>query len=334
MTEPNYSKPLAEIPSAPAALQACRECPWRKSNLNTTNDECGVGEHKFSTDMMVAQWKETAEEGSGIMCHLTTPGYYPFDEERAEAGLKRPQLFKGESHRGCSGQLQVVRRELDKIDAHETHADYLEENPAGLTEPAARQFRSRDIRWPEESVDVMDPSELVDTKSWAWRLGRHGVVDMRNAAEVIDPKQAVCDCRLCVEHEDFHPAAEVVLSTGQSVRVDREVAGIVGAFAAAGVKTSASCADIGPLMGELDMTSYLLERDHPAGHVNYSTPIREGGAFVRFSRATTAGKAIADHLTRYYTVDAHGMVAQVTFPVAHAARVEKFIRTASARVRW
>lgn len=336
MTEQS-NPPLSEVPVADPALKSCRECPWRRENLNTTNEACTPGERKFSTEMMAMEWKDTAEGGLAFRCHLTTPDYYPHDEERASEGLGKPSLFKGEAHRPCAGNLQVIANELEKIKAADSHADYLRENPAGLTEASASRFKAlkaadSGMRWPAPSDDVWDPSEVVDPRSTAWRLGRRGVADMQNTTEVLDPAQAKCDCTFCTEHETVHEAVTVTLANGTTARVDRRIALVVMAFAAAGVNTSASCEDIGPAMLKLDKLSYMFARDHPLSTVNYQTPIREGGAFVRFAR-TGLGEVIAEQLARYFTVDRHEMVAQVTFPLSEVEKAAFIIRFVAAQVK-
>lgn len=338
MTEPNYAKPLTEIPLAPAALQACAECPWRASNLDVLAEK--RADNTFNRDKLAGHWKELVEEGSTCRCHVTTPGYYHHDEHTAEAGLKAPRMFKGDGHRQCAGQLAMIRNELQKMVAYPSHAEYIAANPAGLTaDVAAGYFRLLEdpdsvdgFRWPAEDVDdVLDPVELVDTQSWAWRMGRHEAADFRNTLLATMPALAACDCRFCSRHEQIHPAEPVTLADGSVVHIDRAIAPVVAEFTAAGVMTLGSCENFGPAVRELDLHAYLTLRDTPDGHVNYSTTLREGGAFVRFVQGDQRGKLLAALLSRYYSVDAHGSTAHVTFPLEDAEKVCLIIRTAAEK---
>lgn len=339
MTEPNYAKPLTEIPAAPAALQPCAECPCRASNLDVL--DARRDDDLFSRELDTVRWKRVVEDGATIRCHLTTPGYYPYNEVDEAAGFKRPRMFKGEGHRQCAGQLAMIRNELRKTEQYATHADYLAENPTGLTEPVAEQFRGIladsssapvPFRWPAEDVeDVMDPADLVDLDSLLWKRSQHWAGNFSNIIELIMPKFAACDCRFCSQHEQIHAGESVTLANGSSVVVDRGVAGVVAAFGAAGIITSESCEDFGPALREFDVTEFLALRDDPAGIVNYSRPLREGGAFVRFSSSTKAGKVVTILLGKYYGMDEHGMVAQVTFPLSEAWRVERIIRVVAEK---
>ncbi|MFC0248743.1 hypothetical protein ACFFIO_09540 [Citricoccus parietis] len=340
MTEPNYEKPMKEIPLAPAALQACADCPWKKSNLDTMDarrDDTVFDRH-HATDF----WRDLAQNGATCRCHLTTPGYYPHDETDEAEGFKRPHKFKGEAHRQCAGQLAIVRNELRKLDQYATHAEYLEANPAGLTEPIAEHFRGIledpgsapiPFRWPAQKVDdvVLDPAEFVDLGSNEWKRGRHWAADMLNILQLTDPSLAACDCRFCSQHEQIHPAEQVTLAGGSVVLIDKGIAGVVAAFNDAGILTSASCEALAPAMYEFDRAGFHTLRDGPSGKVNYSRPLLEGGAFVRFSSRTKAGKLAAMVLGKFYGVDQAGTVAQVTFPLEDAENVCLIVRTAAKK---
>ena len=141
--------------------------------------------------------------------------------------------------------------------------------------------------------------------------------------------RAACDCKFCARHHTIHATKPVTLKDGTTVDIDAGVAPVVAAFAAADVNTSESCEDFGPALRELDLNAYLLLRDNPAGDVNHSRTIREGGAFVRFSSATPAGERIAARLRERYSLDSGGIVNQVTFPLSEAGNVERIVRAAA-----
>lgn len=336
---PDYSRPLKDIPLAPAALQACKECPWRASSLDALDEK--RNDPTFSRPNMTVKWKALVENGATCRCHLTTPGYYHHDEALHDAGFKEPREFKGDGHRQCAGQLAMVRNELGKLDEYATHADYLADNPTGLTEPVAEHFRAIledpssapvPFRWPaEDATDVLDPAHLVDLDSIWWKRDENWAVNMKNSIELIRPELAACDCRFCAQHEQIHAGESVRLADGSSVVVDRGVACVVAAFGAAGINTSASCENFGTALRQFDLTAFLALRDSPAGGVNYSRPLTEGGAFVRFSSHTKSGQLAAAQLDKFYSVDQHGAVAQVTFPLQDARKVSLIIRTAAEK---
>lgn len=338
---PDIAPLLSETPLAPAALSACADCPWKKTNLDTMDEK--RDDSIFDRHHGTVWWKELVEDGSTCRCHLTAPEYYPHDETHEAAGFKRPQMFKGESHRQCAGQLAMIRNELRKLDQYATHADYLAAHPAGLTESVAQQFRGIledpssapiPFRWPAEKVDdvVLDPAEFVDLDSNEWKRGRDWAANMLNIMQLIEPSLAACDCRFCSEHDQIHPAAPVTLTDGSVVQIDKGIAGVVAAFNDAGILTSASCEDLMNAMYEFDRPGFHTLRDSPSGGVNYSRPLTEGGAFVRFSSRTKAGKLAATLLDKIYGFDQHGTVAQVTFPLEEAEKVSLIIRKVAEKV--
>ena len=338
MLTDQYDRPLSEITPAPAALKACAECPWRASTR--ADLEARRTDTTFSRGNLTQHWKSLVEDGSTCACHLTTPGYYEFTAENAEAGLKEPRRFKGEQHRQCAGQLVMVRRELEKMVTYDSHADYITANPTGLTAEVAAKFyrlwedptRSAPaFRWPQDDGDVLDPADLVDTSSMEWTMDRHTAADVCNVMELMVPSLALCECRFCSQHEQIHEAEEVTLHEGTAVMVDRGVAPVVQAFAAAGVATSGSCEDFAPAIREMDLHSFLILRDTPSGHVNYSTPLTVGGAFVRFSCRSDAGQAVASALAERWPVDRHATVAQVTFPATDAEKVASIITSTTEK---
>ncbi|MCV7494637.1 hypothetical protein M3D62_010655 [Micrococcus luteus] len=334
---PDYSRPLQSIPLAAGALKACAECPWRASNLGKL--DANRDDATFSRESLTEHWKRLTTEGATCRCHMTTPGYYHHDESLNERGWKEPRMFKGDGHRQCAGQLAMVRREVEKMLTYPDHAAYIRENPTGLQKRQAGRFlrllldpESAPVpfRWPAEDVDdVLDPADLVDLNGWEWSVGRDLSVNMRNLIEIMNPQLAACDCKFCARHHTIHATKPVTLKDGTTVDIDAGVAPVVAAFAAADVNTSESCEDFGPALRELDLNAYLLLRDNPAGDVNHSRTIREGGAFVRFSSATPAGERIAARLRERYSLDSGGIVNQVTFPLSEAGNVERIVRAAA-----
>lgn len=341
MTEQATNKPLREIPLAPGALKACAECPWRASNIHTLDTK--RDDDTFSRDNMTQHWKNLVEQGSTCSCHLTTPGYYYHDEKLETAGFKKPQRFKGEGHRQCAGQLAVVRKELYKLAKYESHASYLEANPTGLTAPVAAHFlrilkdpqsAPVDFRWPAENVDdVMDPADLVDTESLAWTFNRHGAADMRNVMEVLMPSLGACNCAFCSRHEELCPAAPVNLADGTVINVDKRLTRVMTAFAAAGVNTSQSCQNFKTALSSVDLGGFLELRDMPAGHINYSTPLKQGGAYVRFGTHQPLGKQVADALRNLpgVTLEEHGIVAQISFSIISTDDISEAIIAVAKR---
>ena len=341
MTEQSTTTPRHEIPLAPAALKACAECPWRASNIHTLDAK--RDDDTFSKDNMTQHWKSLVEQATTCTCHLTTPGYYYHDEKLEEAGFKKPRRFKGEGHRQCAGQLAVVRNELYKLAKYESHASYLKANPTGLTEPVAVHFMRilkdpqaapMDFRWPAESVDdVMDPADLVDTESLAWTFNREGAADMQNLTEVLMPSLGACKCGFCSRHEEICPSAPVTLADGTVINVDQKISRIIAAFAALGVNTSASCANFKTALKSVDLTAFLELRDRPAGHINYSTPLKNGGAFVRFGTHQPLGKQVTDALRNLpgVTLEEHGIVAQISFQLIHTDDIERALLAVAMR---
>lgn len=340
MTEPNHDKPLTDVPLAPAALQPCAECPCRASSLDTL--DARRDDDLFSRAQDTGRWKRVVEDGATIRCHLTTPGYHHHDEANEAAGFKAPRMFKGDGHRQCAGQLAMIRNELRKAEQYTTHAEYLAAHPTGLSEPVAEQFRGilddpssapAPFRWPAEDLDdVLDPADLVDLDSDEWKRDGDWAADMLNIMQMVMPSLAACECRFCAQHEQIHAGESVTLADGSSVTVDRGVVGVVAALNDAGILTSASCEAFGPALREFDLPAFLTLRDTPSGGVNYSRPLMDGGAFVRFSARTNAGKLAAMLLGKFYGVDQHGTVAQVTFPLEDAQKVCLIVRTAAEKV--
>lgn len=294
-TDDNRS--LDEIPAAPAALQACRECPWRASNLDALDAK--RNDPTFSRENLTGHWKSLTTDGATCPCHLATPGYYHHDDTAAEAGLKAPRMFKGEGHRQCAGQLAMVRNELRKLVTYPSHAAYLEANPTGLTEAVATRYgkllkdpSSVDgFRWPAEDVDdVMDPADLVDIPSLGWKMTRHELADFQLVMQAVMPSLAACDCRFCSQHEQIHAAVPVELADGSVMQIDKAVAGVVREFAAFGVMTLASCEDFGPPLKEMDLNAFLTLRDTPSGHVR-TTPRRSVRAVHSFGSFRTTPEA-------------------------------------------
>lgn len=323
-TELNLTEPAAPpagqacrlddgLPRIPAAAQACRECPFRRSN--TDREHYG---NQYSTEEFTRLWRAIAVEGKLFECHLTDTDH-PVPPESQAMGYKKPVDIG--ARRECAGSVALIRREIRLAMAYNEHADYIRDRPTGLSEQAFRHLQLRlqgelepAVRFaadPGES-DVADPADRIETSSWEWMFSTEGNADMLLVVQDLLGK--ACDCPVCAGHTTVHRSLPLALPDGGMVEVDQELHSLLTLLVEAGIRTTDSCINITDALERLWPERLPLLRQS-IGSMNYSSMVESRAAHIRYNNESPAAQAYTALASQLPAIEVSGVgpVTQLVF---------------------
>lgn len=308
---------INDLPKKPAATRMCGECPWRASNADRPHPD-----GDYDRDNSSRRWHSVAVEGDFFGCHLLDGDHQGLSVAEREAGYKQPADIG--ARRECAGAVAMIQRELRIAQEHPNHATYIKARPVGLSARALRIISARlkgelepVLRFnPEvDETDLIDLEERVDTTSWAWRLGKHGMTNVLITTETILGTN--CNCDVCEHHTEAHPARPLTTTSGDVVDVDAALHPLLTAMNAAGVRTITSCQNLADALEKLAPHKVGQLQGVPTGGMNYRSTILGRLAYIRFDNRSIPAQAFAATAARFPGVEVttHNITSQLNFPL-------------------
>lgn len=315
MTETPDTRLVCEVPRTKAATAACSECPWLASNANREHSG-----DQYSDVNFTRVWRNIAKEGLFLGCHIFDAGLHPVTEADVELGYK-PTVDIG-ARKECAGSLAMVQRELEILAGYDSHDDYLEARPVGLSVKALAMLKERwegrqepELRFnpnPDYS-NITDPMERIDTSSIEWSFSETAAVRFVHTMEAIAGDN--CTCPVCENHTTIHPPEKLTTVDGKTVEVDRELHGLLSMMVKAGIRTISSCVNLADALDQLWPVRKPQIIRVPIGELNYRSMILREAAHVRINNSSPQAKAfmVAATQTPGVEVVSDGILTQFVF---------------------
>lgn len=283
----------------PAAKQSCKECPFRKDNLGTSNS----GEW-FHPENVTKLWRAIAH-GSSHGCHMfDSPDITGFNDIMKAEGYKEPASIDGRKE--CAGGTGLIWGEIEAAAEYKTYDEYHVARPYGLQQGAwavvMQRLNGQDLALTKPAVDttadLIDLERVIDMKSKWWKFSNEQmdsmITGLLEVAEEFgwDLRPKACDCPVCQHHSDAHQMTDVQLADGSTAHVDEKLKPILEALAKAKIQTTASCEDLRDAIQRLapELMDGVLEP--PPATVNYAEAVSAGKAVVRFETDSTLSASL------------------------------------------
>jgi hypothetical protein len=284
----------------PAAVEACRTCPWRRENAGTDDpllDEKAVTHY----------WSRLRDSGP-FSCHKTAMLGELVTPEAEACGWKATS--DDMTPRECTGALAQVLKEARLLEELGSYQAYLEvRGPYGVS-PAGFASLARRLRGesqPAPRSGILNPEQYGRD----WFPEPNG----RASAFIAPP----CFCPVCEGHGEAHAQATLTTPAGDPLEVDAALAPLIALLWANGGVTLASCESMADAIDKLwpaNRSTILDPHSNAPEQMNYRSIVANDLAFVRGVNGTAWEHLIevARRLDVEVEVDRLGEGVQVAFP--------------------